>query len=359
MPDGKGSRMAGLSRNSQPKQGANWHGNQGRRPGPPDFQGRSPYDQQPGMEMMQHHQMGMGDMGAMMGVGQMPGSPGGMPAQQMGFPGSPSKAGAPMGPPPNCGAEPSSSSNAKLASKVRNPAKPWADVQDSHHDYQDLQALWGKQNANNMGDFNSPQPKHSGQAMKGSKGGRGKEGKGADMDQGKGGRGQQQDFGGQQSKWVPTQPDPPSKGGKGQQRQPEWAPKPVPAPPDSHMSIAGGKGRGGGGAPGAVSIGAGAGGGAGSQKPGKTKKDTQMEDWLSLRFAGQERPPNDNDASAGDGWDKDYGDDYYDDDGGDESRRSKRKGKGGKGKGAEKSRDKGKGKGKGKGGGGGFWRASS
>jgi len=363
MQDGKGSRQLGLSRNSQPKQGANWRDTQaaprqrGGRPGPADFQ-QGRFDQP--MDMMNQHNMGMMqpmDMG--MQMGSIPGGGPGMAPAQMGFPGSPAKSGAPMAPPPNGGAEPSSpSQNRKMGTKMRNPAagqKMWADIQDTHQGTldQDLQKLWGGSQQASFGN-DSPQPKHGGPmalAAGRGKSGRGKDGKG----DGKGGD-MRQDHG-QQAKWVPTneaRPEPAGKGGKGK-HQAEWAPKSAPPPkaPEPHLAIAGGKGSRGGGGGGA----AGSGVGGGKQKP--SKKDAQMEDWLSLRFAGQPPAAPEDSHDRGEDWGEKYdaGDDYYEDDGDGDTRRSKRKGKGGKGKAEEKRRDKGKGKGKS--GRGGFWRSTS
>jgi len=351
--DGKGgSRVAaGLGRNSQPKQGANWRDQQTaagrglgmRRPGgggPQDF-ATGPYGQMDPQMMQQ-----MAPMDQAMSMGVMPGQSMGMPPQM--FPGQAQpKSTAPVPLPPNGGgATPSSPSGNRKpgASKMRTPENPWADMQDSHHDPAvDLAAMgWNKSGAfNQKGGGAPPSPAGKGKGRKDGKG----------MDDGKGSRGQDM----QQSGWVPKSEVRQDKG-KGQARQEQWAPKSMPAPKapmPEPLSIASGKGGGRGG--GAMPVSAVPSGGKKS-KPGR--RDGQLEDWLSQRFAGC--PPSDLPDSAQDSrneaseWDKDGGDydDYDYEDGGGDSRR-KRKGKGGKGKAAKA--DKGKGKGK-SGRGGGVWR---
>merc|ERR1719183_854262 len=103
MQDGKGSRVAGLSRNSQPKQGANWRDTQaaprnarGGRPGLNDFQNSFA---QPDMNMMQQGMQGLPpDMQQLGNLAMMAGTmPGANPMHAMGMmPGSPAKSGAPM-----------------------------------------------------------------------------------------------------------------------------------------------------------------------------------------------------------------------------------------------------------------------
>lgn len=288
--------------------------------------------------MQQQHGMGMDmqHMGGMMGVGQMPPSPAHQMGQpQMGFPGSPAKAGAPMGPPPlNGGAAPSSpSQDKKLTTKVRgDPKNPWADVQDAGYE-QDLAQLWGK--SSGPADYGSPQPKHG-------QGGKGGKAKGGKDDRGGMGKGSQDGYG--QQKWAPVQdvrPEPSGKGGKGKGEQ--WTPKAPPKMPvqafDPHLATP----KGGKGAPSASSIGAQI--QPASKKP--SKKDAQMEDWLSARFGGN--PPADTTPASHteDQWD-DYGEDDYEYEG---SGKRKGKGKGGA-KGKTAKQDKGKAKGKG---GRGFW----
>jgi hypothetical protein len=294
--------------------------------------------------------MQMAPMNDAMSMGVMPAQNMGMPPQMFPGQGQP-KSTAPVPLPPNGGgATPSSpSGNRKLGNaKMRTPEKPWADMQDSHQDPAgDLAAMGWKSQPSSF------QPKHGGSPPPVATGrGKGrKDGKG--MDDGKGSRGQQ-DM--QQSGWVPKSEVRQDKG-KGQARQEQWTPKSMPAPKapsPEPLSIASGKGGGRGSMP-VVS-----GGASGGGKKNK-RRDAQMEDWLSLRFAGS--PPADsspqesrNEASD---WDKSYdaGEDDYDyEDGGGDSRRKRKGSKGGKGK-ADKRADKGKGKGK-SGRGGGVWRST-
>lgn len=290
---------------------------------------------------------------AMMGV--MPAqNMGGMPPQMFQGQAMPKSTAPPPVPPNGGGATPSSpSGNRKLGgSKMRTPENPWADMQDSHQDASaELAAMgWKNQSSGFPQKGGGPPPAGSGKG-KGRKDGKG-------MDDGKGSRGQQDV---QHSGWVPKSEVRQDKGGKGQARQEQWAPKAVPAPKapvPEPLSIASGKGGKGGGSMPMVSGGAPAGG----KKASKSgRRDAQMEDWLSLRFGGSPPPdaPAEGSRNEASDWDKseDIGyDDYdYNDDGGGDSRR-KRKGKGGKGK-ADKRADKGKGKGK-SGKGGGVWRST-
>merc|ERR1740129_1690892 len=137
-PEGKGSRVVGLSRKSQPKQGASWHGGD-RRAGRPSSDFASGGSSRPygdlSNEMMQQQQMADAGLGSM----------------QVGISGSsvfptqaPAKAG--MGGHGHAMAlESSSASDSKLRGKnLRNPKNPWADVVDTAQGAydQDMQGLW-------------------------------------------------------------------------------------------------------------------------------------------------------------------------------------------------------------------------
>jgi len=354
--DGKrASRVAALSRNSQPKQGS-WHGPERRGSRPQsDFGPSRGFDPQDGPQGMDQS----GPMQCSSSSGMPQGKAAGM---------SISEAITKMRP-------------------MRNPQKPWADVQDAPAGYDDdLRMWWPQQQMMAMAKDRGPQFQDSSPRNQMSQGapppmnrgkGRkdGKDGKdaghpgGEDRDQRHRSEWQR---GGQ--KWVVVGQDRPDlsgpKGpGKGP-RQESWQEKeplpkaPLPmqrlpqpaAPPINNLPTPPAKGRGGG--------------------KKKSQNDKHLDDWLSLRFAGvsassQGSPLEPSvtgsvagdrsdvfspsgDAGDGKGFSMDdrsiENDRYYDGDDA-QSRRHKRKGGKGKGKAAEKRREKG---GKGKS----FWRAS-
>jgi len=377
--DGKGgSRVAALSRSSQPKQGAGgWHGSGDRRGGRPPVAGQGMRDFDAGMYMDQQGHPGQFQQGA---SGSGGGGPGPMP-----------QGASASGPGPSGDA-----GVAAKATRMANPKNPWADFSDAPNGGldQDTRQMWsvgpGGQSSRMGGtppQRGQPAPKqmqaHPGAVQGGPSSPPGRKagrdaGKGGGDDK-KGGRGPPQDA--QAQKWVevgrPVEPSP--AGGKGQgkgHQDNRWEPKeiapkapsPVPhmaAPP---MAAPPAKGAGG---PGMSTAAAAAEAAAGGKK--KTRRDQKMDDWLSQRFAGLESKPSVSESTAAAPreaeaapW-NDHGD-FEEDYGGDDGdRRGKKKGgKGGCGGGASKGagkaddrrRDKGKGGkgGKGKGGGGGsFW----
>jgi len=314
--DGKGGGArvaAGLGRNTQPKQGANWQQGAGRgagrssdaRPFEPSHQEQAPAV--PGEQ----------------GKGASGNQAGGQTGQQDGQKGN----------------------------KLRNPKNPWADIQDSAGD-QDLHQLW---------DLSRPQAETNQKAgfTGQTKGGKGKKDGGKDggknnddMGGGKGGKDPPQ------QKWV-EKTDPSQ--GKGQNRghvRDQWQPKDMMKQQAQAMSFAqqsvpmspGGKSNSKGGGYQQLAMG----GPMTAQSPGPKKKkgsgDPQMDDWLNARFQGQPPPtPTGSTAMDQEMWGEE-------DDG--ERRKRKGGGKGGGGKGQNgksKGGNGGKGKAKGGKGGGGSW----
>mmetsp|Transcript_9920 Transcript_9920/g.22130 ORF Transcript_9920/g.22130 Transcript_9920/m.22130 type:complete len:576 (+) Transcript_9920:148-1875(+) len=334
--DGKASRVAALSRSSQPKQGTGgWHASDRRGGGRPTGSGTVGGLQRFDDGANSAH---LGSMSA------GPGAEGGVsPSDNTG--GSSSK-----------------------TSRMNNPKNPWADIQDAPFGALDAQTreMWHIQpgQVSHVNDM----PPHRGQGhiqggQQQSRGGKARgEGKaGNDFKKGGGGRASAQDSQPAQ-KWVEVLPADHGASSKGKNsKQDRWAPKePTPkasAPTASLAAIPAAPlippaGKGGGFA------GAGMGGGGGKKKQAR---DQGMDDWLSQRFAGQP-PPTSEEMSGGNGWDfsDDKGKDAYPDYGGEEGggRRGskKREARGSKGKGDDRRREKGKGKGKGRGS---FWRSTS
>jgi len=313
--DGKGGRVAaGLGRNTQPKQGANWQQGAGR-----GAAGRSA-DARP---FEPNHQ-----------------------EQAPAVPGEQGKGG-------QAGQNPQDGN--QKGNKLRNPKNPWADIQDSVGLDQEMNQLWdinmrsGQMPAmdtnQKAGNFNGPS---KGKGKKDGKDG----GKHNDdnMGGGKGGKDMPQ------QKWVEkTEPQ-----GKGQRGG--WQPKDVmkqqamqqvPMSPGGKSNSKGyqqplmGRGMGGMGAPNPML--------AQSPGPKKNKKgvgrDPEMDDWLNLRFQGQ--IPATPTGSTNMGGEEMWGDE--------EEERRKRKGAGKQGGGKGQAKGKGgNGKGKAKGGkGGGSWQRAS
>lgn len=406
--DGKGgSRVAALSRSTQPKQGS-WgqHGGRGRG-GPADMPNNAMAGGGPMGGGMRAYGDGFADH-----HGQMPQMQQQMPCQ--GFPGQvPPKAAGPMLPQssmPGDSSDPSASSVGKLKNqtKMRKPERPWADVHDSTTGIDDeMMKQWHIRPGMDSNMMHGMPKQGMGmvspsQQMGGGRGKGNRDRGGKGMDQG--GKGGQQET---EQKWVVRQPESPSNskgGGKGQQRQNQWEPKvsnmvpkaagpqaPIPAQhmstaPLMPQSLAKGGARGtphvssvppvvpapaaAGPPPGGNEGGNNAGAGGGKKK--NVRRDPKMEDWLSARFAGMNVNNADSTtAGGGDGnlasgvgddgdaqvgeWgeaDEEY---EFDGEGGD-ARRGKRKGgKGNKGKGEKRGGDKGKGKGKG--GRGAYWKS--
>ncbi|CAE7298050.1 unnamed protein product [Symbiodinium pilosum] len=254
--DGKGGGArvaAGLGRNTQPKQGANWQQGAGRGAG------RST-DARPFEPSHQEAPAVPGEQGK---GGNQPGQ------------------------------NPQAQDGSQKGNKLRNPKNPWADIQDSVGLDQEMHQLWdmrpgqipnmdANQKAGNFQGPNKGKGKKDG--MHGGKDG----GKHSNDDNMGGGKGGGKDM--PQQKWV-EKTDPQGKGQRG-----GWQPKDVmkqQAVQQMPMSPGGKSNSKGYQQPQFVQGQGGCGGPGMAQSPGPKKnkkgagRDPEMDDWLSLRFQGQ------------------------------------------------------------------------